>query len=247
MDLLSSAEGGMTFFLPRPERSAPRRRPWSAPRQNRCFPRRRCLSSTTTTTRTRTSWPWGSAVGSRRRYQVALSLHCVTWHLNRNSPHPPSETEKISAMPDSPSTPGSGSSTSSSPGRSRRRAAARWLQCLPFFSEDYVHEQLDPLMRAALSGDTEEVDALIRSGASVSKQCAKPQELTALHLAAMGGHDDVVSRLLAAGAAPCLRDGKGRLAHWWAHRNGNEELASRLHPDNWQTPRIGRGVGPWRV
>ena len=160
---------------------------------------------------------------------------------------PAASSALSTAMPDSPSTPGSASSTSSSPGRSRNKASNRWLNCLPFFSDDYVLEELNPLQRAALCGDHEEVDALIRGGADISEQCSKPQGLNALHLAAMGGHDDVVSLLLAAGAAPCLRDGKGHLASWWASRNGNEELASRLHPVNWQTPRIGRGGGPWRV
>ena len=90
------------------------------------------------------------------------------------------------------------------------------------------------------------MSALISGGADVFCKTRAPQKLTALHLAAMAGHADVAEVLLLAGAAPVVRDGRGRTASYWAAKGGHDDLAARLMPGNWMTPRNQHGP-PWRV
>ena len=54
-------------------------------------------------------------------------------------------------------------------------------------------------MTVRFAGDAQTVDALIRGGASVLSKTRGPQKLTALHLAAMGGHAEIVRLLKASG------------------------------------------------
>ena len=139
------------------------------------------------------------------------------------------------------------SPTSSVGSSSSSSGASRWLyRCLPQLAEDVCLADLDQVQLACYRGDEAAVDALIRGGCSVNGRTRGPQKLSCLHLAAMGGHADICDRLLEAGAAPVNRDGKGRMASYWAHRAGHKELASRLEPRNWMTPRGGAGP-PWRV
>ena len=77
---------------------------------------------------------------------------------------------------------------------------------------------------ASYFGILQAVDLLIERGADVSST-ANPQGMSPLHLAVIGGHEDVVARLLAAGADVSLEDKRGRTALSYA-----EQLHSAATP-----------------
>ena len=70
---------------------------------------------------------------------------------------------------------------------------------------------------ASYFGVLQAVDLFIERGADVSSQ-ANPQGMQPLHLAVIGGHLDVASRLLAAGADISLEDKHGRTALAYAEK-----------------------------
>ena len=77
---------------------------------------------------------------------------------------------------------------------------------------------------ASYFGVLQAVDLFIERGADVSSQ-ANPQGMTPLHLSVIGGHEDVVARLLAAGADVSVEDKRGRTALSYA-----EQLHSAATP-----------------
>ena len=119
-------------------------------------------------------------------------------------------------------------------------ARMHWLRhCLGLLDVDAALAALPPWFAASLHGDLDEIARQLAGGVRADVQTAPPTKWSALHLAAMGGHADVVDALLAAGAAPVCRDGRGRTPAYHARRHGHHELASRLAPDKWVTPRGG--------
>ena len=83
------------------------------------------------------------------------------------------------------------------------------------------------LHAAAYYGMLPHVDLLLERGADVNST-ANPKGMTPLILAAMAGHDDVVARLLAAGASPGAKDKRGRTALAYATKLGHEAVRRRL-------------------
>ena len=95
----------------------------------------------------------------------------------------------------------------------------------PEFMLYFTHCTRTPALHvASYFGVLQAVDLFIERGADVSSQ-ANPQGMTPLHLAVIGGHLDVVSRLLAAGADVSLEDKRGRTALSYA-----EQLHSAATP-----------------
>ena len=99
-----------------------------------------------------------------------------------------------------------------------------------------------PLTNAVTSGDEQVVSALLANGADVNETTGGGQ--TALILAVIFGHTNLVKLLMKAGADPQLRDNLGLNAIEWAQRRGLHEahaiLASRPEP----APRPNRIVIP---
>ena len=88
----------------------------------------------------------------------------------------------------------------------------------PEFMIFFTHCTRTPALHvAAYFGVLQAVDLFIERGADVSST-ANPQGMTPLHLAVIGGHLDVVSRLLAAGADVSLEDKRGRTALSYAEK-----------------------------
>ena len=75
-----------------------------------------------------------------------------------------------------------------------------------------------PLTQAVTSGDAKAVSAALASGADVNERNTGGQ--TALILAVIFGHTDLVRQLVKAGANPQLRDNLGLDAIEWAQRRG---------------------------
>ena len=82
-----------------------------------------------------------------------------------------------------------------------------------------------PLVRAASNGDLSAVKALIDAGADVN--CLNEGE-TALILAAVMGHAQVVAHLIEAGADPQLRDHLNLSALEWSTRRGFSDVTKIL-------------------
>ena len=83
-----------------------------------------------------------------------------------------------------------------------------------------------PLTNAVTSGDEKAVSALLATGADVNETTSGGQ--SALVLAVIFGHTNVVRLLLEAGADPHLRDNLGLDAIQWAQRRGLTEALSIL-------------------
>ncbi len=84
-----------------------------------------------------------------------------------------------------------------------------------------------PLHRAAYENRILTVEALLRhEGVEVDFQ--DDHGATPLHLAAVRGHQEVVQKLLEAGADPLLQDSHGRVAEDYARGGGHESLALHL-------------------
>ena len=95
----------------------------------------------------------------------------------------------------------------------------------PEFMVFFTHCTRTPALHvASYFGVLQAVDLFIERGADVSSQ-ANPQGMTPLHLSVIGGHEDVVARLLAAGADVSLEDKRGRTALSYA-----EQLHSAATP-----------------
>ena len=80
---------------------------------------------------------------------------------------------------------------------------------------------------AAYSGMLTIVDLFLERGADVNHNANK-YGLAPLHLAAIGGHDDVCTRLLEKGAVPGAKDKRGRTALTYATRLGHDTVRRRL-------------------
>ena len=83
-----------------------------------------------------------------------------------------------------------------------------------------------PLTNAVTSGDEQAVSALLANGADVNETTGGGQ--TALILAVIFGHTNLVKLLMKAGADPQLRDNLGLNAIEWAQRRGLTEAHSIL-------------------
>jgi len=83
-----------------------------------------------------------------------------------------------------------------------------------------------PLTNAVTSGDEQAVSALLANGADVNETTGGGQ--TALILAVIFGHTNLVKLLMKAGADPQLRDNLGLNAIEWAHRRGLTEALTIL-------------------
>jgi len=88
----------------------------------------------------------------------------------------------------------------------------------PEFILYFTHCTRTPALHvASYFGILQAVELFIERGADVSST-ANPQGMTPLHLAVIGGHLDVVSRLIAAGADVSLEDKHGRTALAYAEK-----------------------------
>ena len=83
-----------------------------------------------------------------------------------------------------------------------------------------------PLTNAVQSGDEQAVSALLANGADVNETTGGGQ--TALILAVIFGHTNIVRLLMKAGADPQLRDNLGLNATEWAQRRGLSEAVAIL-------------------
>lgn len=83
-----------------------------------------------------------------------------------------------------------------------------------------------PLTNAVTSGDEQAVSALLANGADVNETTSGGQ--TALILAVIFGHTNLVKLLMKAGANPQLRDNLGLNAVEWAQRRGLTEVVAIL-------------------
>jgi ankyrin repeat protein len=83
-----------------------------------------------------------------------------------------------------------------------------------------------PLTNAVQSGDEQAVSAILANGADVNESTGGGQ--TALILAVIFGHTNLVKLLMSAGADPQLRDNLGLNALEWAQRRGLTEAVAIL-------------------
>ena len=83
-----------------------------------------------------------------------------------------------------------------------------------------------PLTNAVQSGDEQAVSAILANGADVNETTGGGQ--TALILAVIFGHTNLVKLLMSAGADPQLRDNLGLNAIEWAQRRGLTEALAIL-------------------
>ena len=91
-----------------------------------------------------------------------------------------------------------------------------------------------PLTQAVTSGDEGAVSALLANGADVNETTSGGQ--TALILAVIFGHANLVRLLMRAGANPHLRDNLGLNAIEWAQRRGLTEALGILTNTSQSTP-----------
>ena len=98
------------------------------------------------------------------------------------------------------------------------------------------------LTNAVTSGDESTVSALLANGADVNETTNGGQ--TALILAVIFGHTNIVQMLMNAGADPQLRDNLGLNATEWAQRRGLNEAAAILTNRPEPAPRARRIVIP---
>lgn len=85
-----------------------------------------------------------------------------------------------------------------------------------------------PLCAASVAGNLAALKLLLDRGADIHNRGHNPNRLTALHLAAVAGHADVVVALLAAGARTDLKDKAGRTPADRAKQVGNREIRQML-------------------
>ena len=97
-----------------------------------------------------------------------------------------------------------------------------------------------PLTQAVTAGDERAVSALLANGVNINETTSGGQ--TALILAIIFGHTNIVRLLVNAGADPHLRDNLGLNAIEWAHRRGLREALSILTNDSQPATAPGRIV-----
>ena len=114
----------------------------------------------------------------------------------------------------------------------------RPIDKLPSFVFAYSYlTRTTALHAAAFFGKLAAADLLLARGASVNST-ANPKGMTPLHLAAIGGHPDVVSRLLDKGADLNIKDKRGRTALKYATKLGRDAMRPLLtnHLEPWAPP-----------
>ena len=84
-----------------------------------------------------------------------------------------------------------------------------------------------PLHAATFNANLGAIKVLLRRGADVHST-RHPKRMSALHLAAMGGHVELALRLLAAGARAGAHDAKRRTCARWAYARGHVRLGRLL-------------------
>lgn len=84
-----------------------------------------------------------------------------------------------------------------------------------------------PLMRAVYEERTEVVQALMERS-QTDLNAKNDQGATALHLAAVKGHEQLARALLLAGASPLIQDRKGRTPALTARAAGHDDVAELL-------------------
>ena len=118
-------------------------------------------------------------------------------------------------------------------------AKADRVEALPLLVELGAHIDADPyrgtpLIWAAFNGRTASIRRLVEIGANVNRRATfggpdHGEGVTALHLAAQAGYDDVVEALLELGADPTIRDGlHDSPPSGWAEFGGHPDLAEVL-------------------
>lgn len=80
---------------------------------------------------------------------------------------------------------------------------------------------------ATYSGSLQKVETLLAHEADVNSTI-HPKRMTALHLAAISGHEAICARLLESGAQIHLKDNRGRTCVDWARRFGHDEIVQML-------------------
>ena len=91
-----------------------------------------------------------------------------------------------------------------------------------------------PLTSAVTSGDEKAVSASLANGADVNERTSGGQ--TALILAVIFGHTNIVRQLVNSGADPYERDNLGLNAIDWAHRRGSTEALELFNTARPSTP-----------
>lgn len=86
------------------------------------------------------------------------------------------------------------------------------------------------LLALALAGDEARVRALLPSAGNSTEDglTGTPGGVTALMVAAAGGHESMVALLLQRGSDPSQRDSRGHTAAGYARAAGHPHLAGRL-------------------
>jgi ankyrin repeat protein len=105
-------------------------------------------------------------------------------------------------------------------------SAVLGMLCALLFKIRRHRRQLGPLFWAARKGSVGAVMDLIRDDENVNRQ--SPLGFTALHVAVLGGHEQVVDLLLAAGARTDLKNIKGNTALHCAAEKGFATIAAAL-------------------
>src|SRR5262249_13358326 len=82
------------------------------------------------------------------------------------------------------------------------------------------------LIRAAADGNAEVVEALLAEGTDVNARFARGQ--TALMLASIFGHEEIVTLLLRAGANTEMKDSLGLTAREWSVRRGFSNITQLI-------------------
>ena len=90
----------------------------------------------------------------------------------------------------------------------------------------FEHAGWNPMLYAAFEGRTAIVDLLLAKGASPDVQA--PNRSSALMFAARNGHEEVVARLLKAGANLDLKNDQGETAESWAMKYRNTDIAELI-------------------
>ncbi len=90
----------------------------------------------------------------------------------------------------------------------------------------FDHGGWNPLLYAAFEGRSAIVDLLLAKGAN--PDALAPNQSSALMFAARNGHEEVVTRLLKAGARLDLKNDQGETAESWALKHRNTDIAELI-------------------